>query len=274
MKNKVMHLATPDISAHEIRRLKKAAESLAIGAGKILKDGFNRKKRISFKGRIDPVTEYDLKSEKYIVTRIAKEFPDHDILTEEGSDRSSEARFRWVIDPLDGTVNYSHGYPIYSVSIAVQYNNQTVAGAVFDPERNEMFSAGLNSGAFLNNRRINVTAASELHKSMLATGFAYEVATLRKNNIGYFGRVVKKAQAVRRGGSAALDLCYLAAGRFDGFWELDLAPWDMAAAVLIVIEAGGTVTGIRGKKFSIFDNEIMATNGKIHTLLRKTLLGK
>ncbi len=264
----------PKISKTEINRIRKSAESIALGAGEILKDGFNRKKRVSFKGRIDPVTEFDLKSEKYILSRINSEFAEHSILSEEAGSNQRDSDFRWIIDPLDGTVNYSHGFPVYSVSIALEYRGTVIVAVVFDPERDELFSAALGCGARLNNTRISVSGQSRLSRSMLSTGFAYDIATARKNNIGYFSRVIKKAQAVRRAGSAALDLCWLAAGRFDGFWELRLAPWDAAAGLLIVQEAGGKITRIDGGRYSIYGNDILATNGNIHRSLRTALIEK
>lgn len=249
-------------------------EKLAREAGKILSVGFSKSKKVSYKGRIDPVTEYDLKSEKLIITDIVKKYPQHSILAEEGSCRENDSPFRWVIDPLDGTVNYMHRFPVYSVSIALEYNNRTIAGAVFAPEQNELYSAAESMGAFLNGKRIKVSSEIRLHRSLLATGFAYNLTTARKNNLGMFSKMMKHAQAVRRLGSAALDLCWLAAGRLDGFWEYYLHPWDTAAAMLIVKEAGGKVTKINGDKYSIFDNEILASNGYIHSSMIKVLTGK
>ncbi len=263
-----------DISKAEIKELLTFAGDMARGAGEILKKGFNHARHITYKGRIDPVTEYDLKAEKYITSRIAARYRDHSILAEEGSDRDEESAFRWVIDPLDGTVNYAHGFPVYCVSVAVQYRGNTVAGAVYDPERDEMFTAGANLGARLNGTVIHVTGERKLGRSMLATGFSYDVATARKNNLGLFARMVKTAQAVRRPGSAAMDLCWLACGRLDGFWELRLHPWDTAAAMLIVTEAGGKITRFDGSRYGIFDKEILASNGHIHNAMRRVLTGR
>lgn len=257
----------------EIRELLRFAEDVARHAGGMLKDGFNSVMDVRYKGRIDPVTEWDLKSEKYITGQISENWPEHSVLAEEGSDRSENSGYRWVIDPLDGTVNFAHGFPVYCVSIAIEYSGEPVAGVVFDPERDEMFSAGKGLGARLNDRKIRVSGESNLQRSMLATGFSYDVATARRNNIGYFSRMVKTAQAVRRPGSAALDLCWLACGRLDGFWELHLHPWDTAAAHLIVSEAGGRVTQFDGSPYSIFDDEILASNGRIHRSMQKVLGG-
>lgn len=262
------------LSTKQIRRLMTTAADLAEGAGHILKTGFNRVKSVSYKGRIDPVTEYDIKAEKYITQRIERLFPDHSVMAEEGHDRTENSEFRWIIDPLDGTVNFAHGFPIYCVSIAVEYEGQPVAGAIYDPERHELFTAGAGLGARLNGKSIYVSSEKRLDRSMLATGFSYSVDTDRKNNLGLFGRMIKAAQAVRRPGSAAIDLCWLAAGRLDGFWELRLHPWDTAAASLIVLEAGGQVTRLDGRPYSIFDDSILASNGKIHRQMQKVLTGR
>jgi len=258
----------------EIRNLVRFAEKLSRGAGKILRQGINRRLRIDYKGRINPVTEYDLKSERYITSEISKRFPDHDILTEEGSDVEKQSPFRWVIDPLDGTVNYAHGFPIYCVSIALEYDGDIVAGVVYDPERDELFSAGTGMGAHLNKQRIRVSDEKVLQRALLATGFAYNIGTAKRTNLGLFARMAKKAQGVRRPGSAAIDLCWLACGRLDGFWEFYLHPWDTAAAKLIVEEAGGAVSRINGKRYSIFAPDILATNDHLHKAMMSALTGK
>lgn len=252
-------------------QLLRDASAMARHAGEILKTGFSKSKQVKYKGRIDPVTEYDLKSEKLITSRISKLYPDHEILAEEGTDSVSGSPFRWVIDPLDGTVNYAHGFPIYCVSIAVQFEGQPLVGVVYDPERDELFAASQGGGAKLNGRIINVSSERKLDRSMLATGFSYTVATDRKNNLGLFARMVKLAQAVRRPGSAALDLCWLAVGRIDGFWELKLHPWDTAAAMLLVTEAGGKVTRMDGRSYNIFSKDILASNGFVHQPMQKAL---
>lgn len=261
-----------DLSKQAIRRFVAFAADTAIGAGSLLKRGFNKQHSVRYKGRIDPVTEYDTRSERYIVNQINKRFKEHDILAEEGTEQHEQSEFLWVIDPLDGTVNYAHRFPIYCVSIGLLYRGEPVAGAVYDPERHELFSAGHGLGAHMNSRRIQVSDESRLDRALLATGFAYDVATARKNNLGLFARMIKCAQAVRRPGSAAMDLCWLAAGRVDAFWEFKLHPWDTAAAVVIVREAGGRVTRLDGTKYSIFDKEILASNKRLHSVMKKTLL--
>jgi len=258
----------------EIKELVGFGAETARDAGALLRRGFNRRMAISYKGSIDLVTQYDVKAEKLITARIRKRYPSHDFLAEEGSDRESLSPYRWVIDPLDGTVNYAHGFPVYCVSIAVEYEEEAIGAAVYDPERDEMFTAGRGLGSRLNGKRIHVTKESRLDRALLATGFSYSVRTDRRNNLGLFGRMVKTAQAVRRPGSAAIDLCWLACGRIDGFWELKLHPWDTAAARLIVEEAGGRVTRLNGRPFSIFDKDILATNGRLHRAMQKVLTGK
>lgn len=255
----------------DLKEFQKFAEQTALGAGKILHDGLNKSKKIRYKGNIDPVTHFDLKSEKYIVSKINKKYPGFSILAEEGSDKDTNSDYRWVIDPLDGTVNYAHSLPVYCVSIGLQYKENTIAGVIFDPERNELFSASLGNGSRLNGKKINVSSEKQLTKSLLATGFAYNIRHAKRNNIGTFGKMMKKAQAVRRLGSAALDLCWVATGRFEGFWEYYLHPWDTAAAILIVTEAGGKVTKIDGTKYSIFDLDILASNSHIHKQMMKAI---
>jgi myo-inositol-1(or 4)-monophosphatase len=262
------------LSKKEIKELSNFTCELALGAGKVLKNGFNKKHQVKLKGRIDPVTEADLKSEKHIVSSINKRYPDHAILAEEGSGNGEEAEFRWIIDPLDGTVNYAHGFPIYCVSIGLEYKGKILAGAVYDPERDELFHAARGMGSFMNKKKISISKETNLERALLATGFSYTVGTDRKNNLGLFARMVKKAQAVRRPGSAAIDLCWLAAGRIDGFWELYLHPWDTAAALVIVEEAGGKVTRMNGNPYSVFNDDILAGNSRLHKAIKTVLTNK
>ncbi len=262
------------LSQFEIKKFSEVACSIAISTGAILKDNFEKPKQIKFKGRIDPVTNVDLKADRFITKSILKEFPHHSILTEEeGHNKiiNLGSEFKWIIDPLDGTVNYSHRFPVYCVSIALEYRGSVIVGAVYDPERDELFSAMKGKGAYLNKRKISVSKEKQLHRALLATGFSYDVATIRKNNLGLFARMVKKAQAVRRAGSAALDICWMASGRVDGFWELYLSPWDVAAATLIATEAGGKTTGLDGKNYSIYGNNLLASNGLLHNKMKSIL---
>jgi len=262
------------LSQTQVRSLLRFTEDIARQAGGILKKGFSAVHRVQYKGRIDPVTEADLKSEKFITGQIAKQFPDHTILAEEGTGSGREAEFRWVIDPLDGTVNYAHGFPVYCVSIGLEHDGRMLLGAVYDPERDEMFRAARGLGAFVNHTRIHVSRETSVERALLATGFGYNIATARRNNLGLFARMAKRVQGVRRPGSAAMDLCWLAAGRIDGFWELYLHPWDTAAALVIVEEAGGKITQVDGRPYSIFNESVVAANPRLHTRLKGILSGK
>lgn len=220
-------------------------ERLARRAGEILAAGYEQEHRISFKGEIDLVTEIDHRSEAFLVGELRRDFPDHQILAEEGGGRDG-GRDQWYIDPLDGTVNYAHGIPFFCVSIAYASRGELSLAAVYDPLRDEMFSAERGQGARLNGRSIRPGRQTELSRALLVTGFPYDVRKSRENNLDHFVRLTLLAQGVRRLGSAALDLCYVAAGRFAGYWELSLQPWDLAAGALIAREAGATVTSIRG----------------------------
>ncbi|MEW6684671.1 MAG: inositol monophosphatase family protein [Candidatus Edwardsbacteria bacterium] len=243
--------------------------------GKFLLENFGRRSRIDYKGEINLVTTVDRESEKKIIKIIQKEFPDHQILTEESSpcpDLSGRARpYCWLIDPLDGTTNYAHGFLVFCVSIAVEYEREIILGAIYNPVLDELFFAEKGKGAFLNGKKIKVSSTKKLTKSLLATGFPYDIRESRINNLDHFANFALKAQAIRRAGSAALDLAYVACGRFDGFWELKLFPWDMAAGSLLVSESGGRVTNFRGEKFSVYVPECLATNGKIHQEMIKIL---
>ncbi|MFH1305848.1 MAG: inositol monophosphatase family protein [Candidatus Omnitrophota bacterium] len=248
----------------EIKRLKSLAEEAALEAGRFILGRMGKVREVFRKeGQNNLVTDVDKASEKMIIAKVRKNFPSHSILAEEGGSYSSEGGFKWIIDPLDGTTNYTHAFPIFCVSIAVTLKDSVRIGVVYDPSRDELFTAEEGGGAFLNGKRIKVSETVRTADSLVATGFAY--GSEGKNaNIGYFKKIMNRVQAIRRAGSAAIDLCYVACGRFDGFWELDLAPWDMAAGQLIVKEAGGTVTMLGRRAFDVYGKEIVATNGKIH----------
>lgn len=258
----------------EARRIAALATDLARGAGEILRNGFNHRLAVTYKGRINPVTDLDLKSEQFILRGIHRRYPAHDILSEEGGGKRARSEFRWVIDPLDGTVNYAHGFPVYCVSIGVEWRGELLAGAVYDPERDELFRAVQGDGATLNGKRIHVSKERRLERALLATGFAYDIGNARRNNLGLFARMAKKAQGIRRPGSAAIDICWLAAGRLDGFWELKLHPWDTAAALLMLREANGRATRIDGTDYSIFAPDLMASNTLLHPAMARVLRGK
>jgi myo-inositol-1(or 4)-monophosphatase len=262
------------ITGAEIDRYLTFMKSVALKAGRVLRTGFDKKLTIQYKGRINPVTDVDIHAEKLITKAIADRFPGHAVLGEEGSDSRGKSEYVWIIDPLDGTVNYAHGFPVYCVSIGLEFRGEIIAGVVFDPERNEMFWAGKYTPAHLNRRCIAVSKEARLERSLLATGFAYDIGSARKNNLGLFARMAKKAQGIRRPGSAAIDLCWLAAGRIDGFWELKLHPWDTAAAELIVRQAGGKTSRVDGSAYSIFAPDLRASNGRIHNAMKSVLTGK
>lgn len=221
-------------------------ERLARQAGQILRAGYQQEHQVDYKGVIDLVTEIDRKSEDYLLGEIRKDFPDHHILAEESGGTRGD-RQQWYIDPLDGTVNYAHNIPIFSVSIAYASNGTLSLGAVYDPLRDEMFTAERGAGAHLNGSPLHVSSTSDLQKSLLVTGFPYDIQNPEINNLNNFIHFSHKSQGVRRLGSAALDLAYVAAGRFDGFWEMALKPWDVAAGGLICEEAGARVTNVHGE---------------------------
>lgn len=255
-----------------MRPLKSTLTKIAKGAGKIQLKNFGRAHNVEYKGTINLVTEVDKLCEEFIVSELSMNFPDDDFLAEEGTGRRAKSGRRWIIDPLDGTVNYAHDFPFYCVSIALEENGELTAGVIFDPNRDELFYAEKGKGAALNGKPIKVSSVAKLKQSMLATGFAYNVQEEERfDNLDNFGKFVKRAQAVRRPGSAAIDLAWVAAGRIDGFWELFLKPWDMAAGVLLIREAGGSVTSFDGSSFDLYGTQILASNGNIHAAMRDVL---
>ena len=240
------------------------ARTIAQEAGRLLKKKLHQEHQVAFKGEINIVTEADEMSEQLLIGRIRERFPGHDILTEESAAIIQGSDFRWIIDPLDGTTNYAHGYPVFCVSLALEIEKEVRCGVIYNPMLEEMFTVERDQGAFLNGQRLHVSNTAILSRSLLATGFPYDIRESEENNIAYFVGMAKKAQAIRRAGSAALDLAYVAAGRFDGFWELKLMPWDTAAGWLMVREAGGEVTDLLGKKYDFAAPNILASNGVIH----------
>lgn len=251
------------------------AINVARDAGSILVDKLGRALQVSNKGAIDLVTEADLASEKLIIERIRSHYPSHAILAEEsGASENhtgdSAAEWKWIIDPLDGTTNYAHGYPCFCVSIGVERAGKLELGVVYDPLRNEMFAAERGQGATLNHRPMRVSAVAELSRAMLCTGFPYDVRE-RPDFARDFSSFTMQAQAVRRDGSAALDLAYVACGRFDGFWEDGLNPWDLAAGVLLIEEAGGSVTDFEGAPLDIYSARVLASNGLVHHAMMQVI---
>ncbi len=240
-------------------------------AGFLLRDRLNTDLKISHKGTIDLVTEADLAAENLIVGRIQKAFPEHSILAEERHSLAQDEAVKWVIDPLDGTTNYAHGYPVFSVSIGLEIAGITEWGAVFDPMRDELYTARRSGGAYCNQKSLCVSKVQSLGSSLLATGFPYDIRISELNNLKNFCAFALCSHGVRRSGSAALDLCHVASGRLDGFWELKLNPWDCAAGYLMVREAGGRVTDFQGHPGSIYEREVIASNGLIHEEMINTI---
>jgi myo-inositol-1(or 4)-monophosphatase len=237
-------------------------QELARDAGALLMSFFG-KVAIEYKGDADLVTQGDRASEKLIVERIRKQWPDHDLLGEEGSRTETGSDFRWYVDPLDGTTNFAHGFPVFCVSLALEHRGDRIAGVIYDPTRQEMFSAARGSGAQLNGKPIHVSRTPRLVESLVATGFPSHKR--HKNpNIHFYHQITLRSHGIRRAGSAALDLCYVACGRYDAFWEFNLNPWDTAAGVLMAEEAGGKVTNFNGAPFSIDSRQVLATNNLLH----------
>ena len=246
-------------------RLLAVAVEASAAAGKILLDYARSGFHIQRKNPINLVTDADHAAEQCIIDHIRRYFPAHRTLAEErGAGTDAPSRYRWIIDPLDGTTNFAHGFPVYAISIGVECDGTLLVGVVYDPTRDELFTAEADRGARLNGRSIGVSDTAQLEAALTVTGFAYDIRDTPNNNLDHFARFALKAQGVRRTGSAALDLCYVAAGRFDGFWEVKLSPWDMAGGVVIVREAGGRVTDLRGNAHSIYQPELVASNGRIH----------
>ncbi len=248
----------------DLNKVVEVGTAAALAAGKVLMDKLKTGFKIHHKGETNLVTEADFAAEKLIVSHILEAFPDHAILAEENHNQTKRAPCTWIIDPLDGTTNFAHGYPAFCVSIGFELNGEIEWGIVYNPNMEEKFTARRGAGAFLNGERLHVSGATKVDTSLLVTGFPYDVRTNPDNNLDYFNGFMLRSQAVRRIGSAALDFGYLAAGRFDGFWEIELHPWDMAAGVLIVHEAGGRVTDFEGNPCSIYRQRIVASNGLIH----------
>jgi myo-inositol-1(or 4)-monophosphatase len=243
-----------------------------VRAGDLQLAKFGRGVRIDKKSAIDLVTEVDVEIERMFRALVAGRFPDHDVLAEEFGDSGARgARHRWVFDPIDGTTNFAHGVPIFCASLALEIDGEAAVAAVYDPNRKELFTAEAGEGSWLNGERLAVSKNATIIESMLVTGFPYTVHSDADKFLVVFGKVLKHARAVRRLGSAAIDICWVAAGRMDGFWEASLKPWDTRAAALILEESGGRVTGMDGGRWVPEDGHIVATNGHIHDELLSLL---
>ena len=252
-----------DTSSHDPRFLSTAIEAV-VRAGDLQMAKFGTGVRVEKKGAIDLVTEVDLEVERMLRALIAERFRDHDVLAEEMGGGLRGASHRWVFDPLDGTTNFAHGVPIFCASLALEIDGEAAVAAVYDPNRRELFTAEAGAGARLNGVSLKVSTTATVLESMLVTGFPYNIHQKADEFLAVFGRVLKHARAVRRLGSAAIDICWVAAGRMDGFWEASLKPWDTRAAALILSEAGGRVTAMDGSRWNPDAGDIIATNGLIH----------
>ncbi len=236
---------------------------IAREAGALLAQYFQRHIPFELKGEYDLVTEADRSSERLVVERLRAHFPSHSIVAEEGGGHQGSSEFCWYVDPLDGTTNFAHGFPMYNVTLALEQAGQLVAGVIFDPERNEMFSCERGSGAYLNDQRIHVSKVARLEDTLVATGFP-SLKRHQNVNVHFYYQLAMITHGVRRAGSAALDLAYVASGRLDGFWEFGLKPWDMAAGILLIEEAGGKCSDMHGAPMALRGPHLLATNGAVH----------
>jgi myo-inositol-1(or 4)-monophosphatase len=255
----------------EKNRYLQVAITAAKEAGRIQMEHFGHSHSVEYKGEIDPVTIVDKLCDQTITDRISKAFPNHDLLTEESPFETKGSLWKWIIDPLDGTTNFLHGYPCFCVSIGLEVESEVRLGVVYNPILDELFYAEKGEGAYLNRNRISVSHESDLGRSLLCTGFPYDIRENADVYLRYFRQFMMKSFGIRRPGSAAIDLCYLAAGRFDGFWEFKLHAWDVAAGSLMITEAGGRVTDFKGRPFNIYSEEILASNGLIHQEMLQTI---
>jgi len=253
--------------------LEKVAETgrqAALAAGAVLRQNYYQPHQITMKGVIDPVTESDFQAQEMIIALLRQSFPGHGFLAEENVAQAPSpvpteaAPYRWIIDPLDGTVNFAHGYPAFCVSIAFEAAGRLEYGVIYDPLRDELFEARRGQGACLNGRPIKVSTIDRLDRALLATGFPYDIRERLAETLGRMERILGQVQGLRRGGSAALDMCYVACGRFDGFYEENLKPWDTAAGLLLIEEAGGRLTTFDGGEYDICSPNIVASNGRLH----------
>ncbi len=273
-------------SKEMLEKVVQTGRQAALAAGAVLRQNYSKPHQITMKGAIDPVTESDLQSQELIIALIRQRFPKHGILAEETTGdvepppsaassgpawEADPAPYRWIIDPLDGTVNFAHGYPAFCVSIAFEAAGRLEYGVIYDPLRDELFEARRGGGARLNGQPIKVSTIDRLDRALVATGFPYDIRERLAETLGRMERILGKVQGLRRGGSAALDLCYVACGRFDGFYEENLKPWDTAAGIVIISEAGGRVTTLDGGEYDIYSPNILASNGFLHNKIMACL---
>jgi myo-inositol-1(or 4)-monophosphatase len=249
------------------------AATTARRAGALLLEGLRDRPRVELKSPFEVVTEVDRASERLIVDAITQQYPDHSLIGEEGSAREGPSEYVWLIDPLDGTNNYAHGFPSFAVSIALLRGGRLYVGAVYDPLRDELFTGEAGRGAWCNGQPLHVAGTQALAQSLVSTGFPYDYASRAENNLRQFDRIQSRCQGVRRAGAAALDLAYVAAGRLDAHWEFGLKPWDSAAAAVMVGEAGGRLTDLRGGAWDPWSPHLIASNGAIHDELASALAG-
>jgi len=258
----------PAFSKNDLKKFLTVAKDLALQAGTLQKKMIGKKFKIDFKNgdSNNLVTEIDKKSELLIVKDLSKKFPDHGILGEEGSQRNLGQGFEWIIDPIDGTTNFAHGHPYFAVSIGLAYLGKPIVGAIYAPLLNELYTAAEGQGAYLNGKRIKVSSTKKLKLALLSTGFSYK---RRGINLPNFEHFLFSTQGIRRGGAASIDLCYVAAGRIDAYWELGLKPWDITAGIAILKEAGGYATSMTGKKLDLHAQNLLTSNGKLHKEMLK-----
>jgi myo-inositol-1(or 4)-monophosphatase len=247
------------------------AITVARRAGALLMQGLDQRPAVELKSSYEVVTAVDRASEALIVQAITETFPDHAVVAEEGSGVDRVSDYRWIIDPLDGTNNYAHGFPFFCVSLGLLHYHKLFIGVVYDPLRDELFTAQAGQGSWCNGRKLQVSSVAHLAGALVSTGFPYDYATSATNNLAQFNRIQRCTQGVRRGGSAALDLAYVAAGRLEAHWEIGLKPWDSAAAALMVVEAGGTLSELHGANWTPWSADLAATNGQIHSELLAAL---
>jgi myo-inositol-1(or 4)-monophosphatase len=270
--------ALVEVDKEMLEKVVQVGRRVALAAGAVLRQNYYQPHQITMKGAIDPVTESDLQAQEMIIALIRQSFPGHGFLAEEDVAQAPSpvptevGPYRWIIDPLDGTVNFAHGYPAFCVSIAFEAARRLAYGVIYDPLRDELFEARRGQGASLNGQPIKVSTIDRLERALVATGFPYDIRERLAETLGRMERILRQVQGLRRGGSAALDMCYVACGRFDGFYEENLKPWDTAAGLLLIEEAGGRLTTFAGGEYDICSSNIVASNGVLHLEILQALM--